>query len=434
MLTIRLDGYPEMINIGDEVPLSKYYENYCRDGFLEAMWNSPNLLGFEKNDCSSPISRELVLLRDPDREVPKEYLALFASLQNRGKDSAQILRGILDRHLKGGGKDFWDHNGDFLRKILDGVIWNEKNCRLLCGYLLLFIQLSKSRTEMLDCEKQLLINELYHEEDAGEVSGRLICPNGAGGICCLRKDGIYNIEYAGDGSCTAEKMAIGERRIVSFAMLSGKYLLAVDIAGKLISESEAAAEQWRQKGCPPLKSVAACGPLYQMLTESGEIITNVKGFARNMKGVRQIGAGLNSLSAVKGDQKELVTTFDLASEVDEDMLVGVREARTRVEYDPKTVSWLILQEDGTLWFSDGEGILKDEEVEKADLCRSGVFYVQGHTLWRYYYGDEITERIAAVNSAVKELYCETAGENTAVYLWQEENEIPERILLNGGSS
>ena len=79
-------------------------------------------------------------------------------------------------------------------------------------------------------------------------------------------------------------------------------------------------------------------------------------------------------------------------------------------------------------------ILKDEEVEKADLCRSGVFYVQGHTLWRYYYGDEITERIAAVNSAVKELYCETAGENTAVYLWQEENEIPERILLNGGRS
>ena len=34
MLTIRLDGYPEMINIGDEVPLSKYYENYCRDGSL----------------------------------------------------------------------------------------------------------------------------------------------------------------------------------------------------------------------------------------------------------------------------------------------------------------------------------------------------------------------------------------------------------------
>lgn len=434
MLTIRLDGYPEMINISDEVSLSKYYENYCREGFLAAMWNSPNLLGFEKNDCLSPVSRELVLLKDTDREAPEEYRALFASLQNRGEDSARILRGILDRHLKGSGKDFWDHNGDFLRKILDGVIWNEKNCRLLCGYLLLFIQLSKSRTEMLDCEKQFLTGKLYHEEKTGEVSGRLICPNGAGGICCLRKDGIYNIQYAGDGFCTAEKMDIGEKRIISFAMLSGRYLLAVDIAGKLISESEAAAGQWRQRGCPPLKSVAACGPLYQMLTKSGEIITNVKGFAQEIKDVRRIGAGLNSLSAIRGGRKELVTTFDLVSEVDEDMLVGVREARTRVEYDPKTVSWLILQENGTLWFPDGDGILKDEEAEKADLCRSGVFYVQGHTLWRYHYGDGITERIAAVNGAVKELYCETAGENTAVYLWQEENEIPEKILLNGGGS
>lgn len=121
MLTIRLDGYPEMINISDEVSLSKYYENYCREGFLAAMWNSPNLLGFEKNDCLSPVSRELVLLKDTDREAPEEYRALFASLQNRGEDSARILRGILDRHLKGSGKNFWEHNGDFLRKILDSL-------------------------------------------------------------------------------------------------------------------------------------------------------------------------------------------------------------------------------------------------------------------------------------------------------------------------
>ena len=73
MLTIRLDGYPEMINISDEVSLSKYYENYCREGFLAAMWNSPNLLGFEKNDCLSNASlffSPLILAKSYRLRVP----------------------------------------------------------------------------------------------------------------------------------------------------------------------------------------------------------------------------------------------------------------------------------------------------------------------------------------------------------------------------
>ena len=145
---------------------------------------------------------------------------------------------------------------------------------------------------------------------------------------------------------------------------------------------------------------------------------------------RQISAGLNSLGVITGAERIPYATFGALTDSQKKEINGAREIRTRAEADPERIFWLVLKEDRSLLYSDGKDITALKDVEKADLHRRGVFYVQNHVLWMYDYNKGKRELVSRdINGKVRELFCENDGGKTNVYLWQEGKKIPDKITL-----
>ena len=430
MLTIILKENPQPINIINEETLHKYYDDYCQAGFLEKVWKSPNLSGFEKTDCTSLLSRELVAVMEQGRGKTGRFRCLCAALCGRAEERVQLLENVAEPFIGGEGRRrFWENDGVFLTELLDKIIWSEDTCLLLYEYLLLFLQMNRGRKPMLDCEREVLMKALYRKEKP-ELSGRIISPDGSGGICFLGEDGIYNVKYKGADPGTPEKIFEADKKIQSFTLYDGRYILAADVSGTLLSQSGDITAKWKSRNCPPVRSVVSFGRLYQILTENGQIITNISGFEAEVSDVRQISAGLNSLGVITGAERIPYATFGALTDSQKKEINGAREIRTRAEADPERIFWLVLKEDRSLLYSDGKDITALKDVEKADLHRRGVFYVQNHVLWMYDYNKGKRELVSRdINGKVRELFCENDGGKTNVYLWQEGKKIPDKITL-----
>lgn len=338
------------------------------------------------------------------------------------------------------GTDFYSRNGAGIRKLTGAgaPAWNEKAAALCYGFLLLMLQV---RPRGVITEEEIALaasklraltgeTEIWRAEGADEGSPSVHdqrhrsagCGEGAtegvvaeafghpDGSAQVRGPGSVVAEGAAAGGarlypCESGVLYLKEGRIINsrnrllspeneqiacYAYTKELGLIAFTREGELSACVEPGVRYEILRGLSGFQGdagrivmAAACGKIFILLTDRGTVFSNVQEELTGWKDIRWVGAGLNSITAVRGVGRSLL---ELGSDGRLTEYSGVRAAATR---SADRHRYAVLKEDGTLLMDDGA---MAGSVSAANLCREGYVYASGSTLFFRAYGSDTVQK------------------------------------------
>ena len=432
------------VTFSNENGLCKYYQDYAQKGFMEAFWESPKLAQFEASCASKPAQSISAISNGKTTDELKKFMDSLM----RGDDCYKVVYGTVGAYLDDSkSNNFWKANRSFVKEAIVGILWNEDSARTFYEFLLLHLQLNQNTMEkeyagFFDCEKEMLKNKLYKAERKID-GGDNMYSDGNGGVYYLCEDGIHQAVYRtihqGIDECVSTKRFVPEegaddsswKRIRSFAMYSGNVSIIIYADGQMETTDKDITERWEEEGKPLTQTVVAYGNLYQLLTEDGRIITNTE-FGDGLEDVRQVGAGLNCLSAIVGSERRLVTSEETINRGYTDVRMAGMQVGSNLQGE-SFVRCFLIKNDGTMCCFDNESKLLERDVKFASICERAIYYVIGADLFQYSFETKETRKVreSACNAEeeIKGLFCESIGSETRVFYWPESKDYPERITL-----
>lgn len=284
------------------------------------------------------------------------------------------------------GNNFCSRNEKDIRNMIctDKVIWKEETVVLFYLFLLLMLQGKPqekiSEKEFLFIEEYLGSEGIKWEEKSKQDEGFRLYPYEAG-ILYLKEGRIVN----GNGECFSSK----DEKIACYAYTDELGLLAFTEQGTIAACTEPDIRYEIDCGLMAGASgkvimVAAYGGIYILLMEDRTVLSNVKDVTQEWKDIRWVGAGLNTLTAIRGKNRYLLS---VGSDHKLDEYSNVRSVCTwSTDEDNR---YIILKEDGSAVMDDGRNM---EHADAVNIDCEGYVYAVGAEVFLRQYDSEVKSK------------------------------------------
>lgn len=295
---------------------------------------------------------------------------------------AQVLKPLSTKSRDHRGNDFYSRNSGVIQTIVEQgqIIWDRKKVGLFFLFLLLMLQV-RPRAEILsedvgNLQKKLRGLEGYQKETEQRGMGFRMYPY-ASGVLYLKDGKIVNEQG---------KQFSPEQEVIDFFTYTEKLGILAFTKQGILSESTEANIRYeikcRLERLPEeerkIGMAAAYGSIYLLLTKSGQVISNVRDNLDGWKKICWIGVGLNSLTAIREKNKNLL-------EVGSDSkITEFSDVKAAYTWSEGKCRYGVLKENGVFITEDG---LQVEGVCAANIEREGYVYAIGRTLYFRKFGE-----------------------------------------------
>lgn len=271
------------------------------------------------------------------------------------------------------GNNFYTRNMQGIQSFTNGELidWNDQKAALFYLFLLCFLQ-AKPQEEITEEAFAFIADKLSEAAYEGEkTQGSKLYPKGSG-VLFLKNGKIMNEQ---------EKQISPECEMIScFAYTEDLGLIAFTKQGAFSGCMEQTIRYEIEKkrvdaGTENEKIVmiAAFGEIYALLLENGSILTNVLDSTKGWEEIRWIGAGLNSLTAVRGANRHLL---ELGSDEGLNDFSNVKAAYTWSADGCRR--YAVLRENGDLSMDDKT---REKGVSAANISQKGYFFAIGQEIF-----------------------------------------------------
>lgn len=338
-------------------------------------------LAIQGAELSEPIVKVLEGL--DTEEGLEEIISGFYREQEWDLDGLrQVLKPFCAKSKDHSGNDFYSRNIGIIRNLVEQgqIAWDKRKAALFFLFLILMLQvrprMAISKEEVLFIQKELgsLGGKTEERKEAG--NGRRLYPY---------EGGVF---YLLDGKIVNERGTLFspiQEEIAFFAYTKRLGIIAFTVQGEISDCTEANVRYEIRCRLDTLKKeeqrvvmVAACYTVYVLLTVSGRVISNVQDCLEGWKKIRWVGAGLNSVTAIRERSGNLL---ELGSDSRITEFSGVRAAYT---WSEGKCRYGVLKEGGS-WIMD-DGFVADG-VCAGNLDRDGYVYAVGRELIFRRYGE-----------------------------------------------
>lgn len=320
-------------------------------------------------DLAEPIVEVLETL-DRGRELEK-LLALFYQNEKWNLEGLeQALKPFSGKSRDHRGNHFYSRNRGMIQSLIEQkqIVWDKKKAGYLFLFLLLMLQVHP-RAEIVGAEAAFLQKKLEGLQSDGREAqqrwtGFRMYPYTSGVL--YQKDGRIRNEQG--------KFFSSEQEEIDFFTYTKKLgIIAFTKQGELAACTEANMKYEignRLKELEERRIVmsAAYGSVYLLLTKSGQVISNVKEDISSWKNICWVGAGLNSLTAIREKNGNLL-------EVGSDSkITEFSDVKAAYTWSERKYRYGILKKNGMFIMDDG---IQIEQVCAANIEREGYVYVVG---------------------------------------------------------
>ncbi len=287
----------------------------------------------------------------------------------------EMLEPLSRKSIDHKGDIFYSRNAKGIQNILRTGVWNVESAALFCVFLLLMLQVKPM--EVVSAEDFRFIQEQLHsaadrmKHTVKAEQGYRMWPGGSK-VWSLKNGQIFNPQN--------KRFSPSEEKISCFAFTQDLGVLAFTEQGEVSScthpnrkcelEEKLKGRNGKEKR---VSMVAAYGKIYLILMEDGEVLTNVQDALTGWKDIRWVGAGQNSITAVKGSNRNLL---QIGADDDLNNMSGVKAAYTRSTGG--NFRYAVIKEDGSLIMDDG---VQEQGVSVANICREGYIYAVGSEIF-----------------------------------------------------
>ena len=316
-----------------------------------------------------------VLLEELDQEEELENrISSFYSCNGWDLDGLrQVLKPWSAKSKDHKGNDFYSRNMEIIQDLTERkqIVWDCKKAAFFFLFLLLMLQV-RPRAEIEREDALWIQQELEHMSESKKgaeqkgISSR-IYPY-ASGVLYLKEGAIVNEQ--------GKQFSPKEEQIDFFAYTEKLGILAFTKQGEISACTEATIRceiEDKLKGEKVrIVMVAAYGSIYLLLLEDGQVISNVQDNLEGWKKICWVGAGLNSITAIRSKNRNLL---ELGSSSKITEFSDVKAAYT---WSEGICRYGILKENGT-WIMDDKRQV--EGVCAANIEREGYLYAIGTDLF-----------------------------------------------------
>ena len=357
---------------------------------LEEVWE--NIENGVLLDCQRDLAKQgadaaeqiVIVLETLDRDEGwEEILSFFYQGEEWNLEGLeQALKPFSTKSKDHRGNNFYSRNIGVIQNLVEReqIVWDQKKAGLLFLFLLLMLQVRPREEILIEdirfLQKKLKSLESYRKETKQKKTGFRMYPY------------ISGVLYLKDGKIINEqgKQFSPEQETIDFFTYTERLgILAFTEQGKL-SECTEANVQYEIKSRlerlleeeQRIVMAAAYGSVYLLLTASGQVISNVRDNLDEWKKICWIGAGLNSLTAIKERSGNLL---EIGSDSKITEFSDVKAAYT---WSEGKCRYGILKENGVFIMDDG---LQVEGVCAANIEREGYVYTIGKEIYFRKFGE-----------------------------------------------
>lgn len=329
-----------------------------------------------------------------ENNLAKELANVLQACESRGKSADAVsafyhngswdlealekkIEPVSSKSKEHDGSNFYSRNANGIQRIVNGkvIAWNGEKTALFYLFLLCFLQ---ARPEEVISEEAFAFivdklgsapGEAAYEEENEQDSG--LYPHGSG-VLFLKDKKIMN---------ERQKQISPEHEMIScFAYTEDLGLIAFTEQGTFSAGMEPMlrygieqkmAEAGREN--ERIVMVTAYGKIYALLLDNGSILTNVLDSIESWKDIRWVGAGLNSLTAVRGNRRHLL---ELGSDKGLSDFSDVKAAYTWSA--DGCYRYAVLKENGDMVMDDKT---LENGVSAANIGQEGYFYAIGEEIF-----------------------------------------------------
>ncbi|MCX4269432.1 MAG: hypothetical protein OSJ62_12355 [Lachnospiraceae bacterium] len=278
------------------------------------------------------------------------------------------------------GNSFYSRNKAVIWRLLEQkqIHWSQRKAALFFLFLLLMLQVHP-RAEIQSKEVEFLEKTLKSVDNGKEkrkYTGFRLYPYSSGVL--YQKDGKIQNEQ---GKCFSSE----QEEIDFFTYTEKLGILAFTKQGEISECTDATLKHeiaGKLKGVVKESGIAmaaAYGSVYLLLTKGGEVISNVKDSISGWNDICWVGAGLNSLTAVREKNRNLL---ELGSDSKITEFSNVKAAYT---WSGGTYRYGVLKENGIFIMDDG---VRAEQVLAANIEREGYVYAVKDTIYFRRFGEK----------------------------------------------
>lgn len=425
MILLFSDG-SQSSNFMGIVHLSRSYQNdkTHRGQYLSAMWetagegNGGGLLKEFEISCmgENTLAREYKAAGSASPGTSENFLEKPQLERLEFLCASPPCRTLMEHDHQG----ILEKNREFFEDLFQYTKWDHESVKTLRLLLLLLLQLKQADTARLESEEQAVLERAFRNCQLGSASCAVRIYPFQSGALFLREGKVYRKAFDLPNGQQPVTVSIGKEVLLDFALYAESQRVEVTVSGKLTSASASEVyRDWVSGGCPPLKMAACYGDLYLLLKEEGDILCNVEDICTSWKDAVWVGAGLNSVSAICGEKRQLYASIPVNDHT------GVREALTF--YDGFQSHYGALLEDDTL-IVDGMPV---GEASAAAICSVGVVFVSGKHMMLYRFGQKNLVQISECCGEIQALCiedCTTFTPPRLNIIWMTEMEVSHRCF------
>lgn len=331
----------------------------------------------QKADLAEPIVKVLEVL-DKDRELEELVFSFYQNGNWNLEGLEEVLKPFSGKSKDHKGNHFYSRNKTIIQNFIrqKQIVWDEKKAGFFYLFLLLMLQV-RPRAEILNQDILFLERKLEEEKSnrKEERKGFQMYPYASG------------VLYLKDGKIVNEKgkqFSPEQEQISFFAYTEKLGIIAFTKQGEISDCTEAnlkyeIGNKLKEQEEKRIVMAAAYGSIYLLLIKNGQVISNVKDKIDSWKEIQWVGVGLNSLTAIREKNKNLL---ELGSDNKITEFSNVKAAYT---WSEGICRYGILKENGTFIMDDG---IQIEGVCAANIEREGYLYATKETLYFRKFGEK----------------------------------------------
>lgn len=316
-------------------------------------------------------------------QLSEKICNFYKNYEWNTEELRQSLKPYSQKSLDQKRTDFYTRNREIIEYFtgLDAIKWNNKKAGYFYFFLLIMLQV-RPREVIEEDAINFIKEKLYQipdekKQESDETDTR-IYPYEAG-VLYLRDGRIFNGQKHG--------ISPAEEWIESYAYTDEIGLIAFTREGEISACTEGNTryeiEKKIKRECKAeekIIQVSAYGSIYILLTNLGNVLTNVEDDIKEWKDVRRVNAGLNSLTAIRGNARSILQLGM------NQRLTEYSDVQAVYTKSGEGMNYAVLKTNGILITDDG---YKEEKVTAIGLSGKGYFYSVGRELFRRDYGTEV---------------------------------------------
>ena len=357
---------------------------------LEKIWeniDNGRLLDFEREQSRQKVYAaeqitELLEAYENQNELPEMISKFYSCDEWKAEKLEEALEALLPKSKDHDGNHFYSRNVRGIQKIIssEDLFWNEERASMFYLFLLLEIQ-ANPKEEISEKEflfvKEYLKAMLPRAEKAEKNSQIPRLYPYSSGVLYLRGGMIVNDKN--------NLLSPENEKISCYAYSDDLGLLAFTKQGTISACTEPdikyeIEQRLKEREEKHVRMAAAYGSIYILLMEDGTILGNIEDSIGKWENIEWIGAGLNSITAIYGNNRCLQ---ELGSDSKLRELSGVKAVYTRS--DDTGSRYIVLKDDDSLIMDDN---VQEAYADAANIDRNGYLYAEENKLYFRKFGDK----------------------------------------------